>query len=158
VAADTRGRDSHVLLLSAAGAETAVKALAAVLRSEARAEIGFEVPGFYCHKPQRFPGGYRMHQARLDGNTWHLLPLARADGMLPVLSEEALWRELRSERFTTPLLRSWMPWLMRRLRESGALVELRQVGCNAGLLRLDTEGLDQLVSEGIKTGTLQVED
>ena len=27
----------------------------------------------------------------------------------------------------------------------------------AGLLRLDTEGLDQLVSEGIKTGALQVE-
>jgi hypothetical protein len=157
-AADAGGRDTHVLLLSAAGAETAVKALTAVLRSETRVEVNFDVPGLHCYKPQRYPGGYRVQRARLDGDTWHVLCVAKVDGFLPVLSEEALWRELRSERFTTPLLRGWVPWLVARLRETGALVELRQAGCNAGLLRLDTDGLDRLVSEGIQAGALRVED
>jgi hypothetical protein len=150
-------RDKRILLLSAAGPETSVKALAAVLRSEAKVRFypELESPFYRYYGPVRHPAGYTVQRAKLDPNTWHVLCTAKVEGLLPVLSEEALWQELRGERFTTPLLRSWVPWLLQRLLEQGGLVRLEQVGCEAGLLLAGTETVDELVSEGINQGHLR---
>jgi hypothetical protein len=146
------------MLLSAAGPETSVKALAAVLRSDARVRFypELESPFYRYYGPMRHPAGYTVQRAKLDSNTWHVLCAARVEGLLPVLSEEALWQELRGERFTTPLLRSWVPWLLQRMLERGGLVWLEQVGCEAGLLLAGTETVDELVAEGINQGHLRL--
>src|SRR5262249_41766789 len=148
----------QILILSAAGPETAIKSLAAALNSDARVkfETEMDTPFFRYYGAVRHPGGYRISRHRMDFNTWHLLALAKADGLRPVLSEEALWQELRSERYTTPLLRSWVPWLMEELKERKGLQTLEQVGCNAGLLVAGDGTVDELVSIGLRRGSLRV--
>jgi hypothetical protein len=47
---------------------------------------------------------------------------------MPALSEDAVWQILKRDPFTTPLLREWVPWLCREMRERGAVVELTQSG------------------------------
>jgi hypothetical protein len=151
--------EQHITILSVAGPETAVKSLAATLYSDARVKFETDVPptfGRYS-APTRHPDGYKIHRHRMDFNTWHILAVAKVEGLLPVLSEESLWQELRSDRYTTPLLRSWVPWLMEQLLESRALVQLEQVGCNAGLLRASDDVLDKLVSQGLQQGTLRID-
>ena len=49
--------------------------------------------------------------------------MAKVPGLILALSEESLWQELRSDRYTTPILRAWVPWLLERLKEDGGLAE-----------------------------------
>src|SRR5262249_49686986 len=123
--------DGKILLLSAAGPESAVKALAAALRSDARVTFVFDLDGFHVRDPKRCEEGYKVYRAKLPGDLWHILCVAKTEGFMPVLTEESLWRELRAERFTTPLLRAWIEPLMKRLQDGqgGRLAELRQKGC-----------------------------
>jgi hypothetical protein len=149
----------QILLVSAAGPQSAVKALAATLRGDSKVEYLAEVPegdGSRHLRAERRPGGYRVHRTRLGADTWHVLCVAQVEGLLPVLSEETLWQALRSGRFSTPLLRGWAPWLMGRMLETGLLAGLEQAGCHAGLLRADADALDRLVSEGVRDGHLEI--
>jgi hypothetical protein len=75
---------------------------------------------------------------------------------MPVMTEESLWQQLQNEAFTTPLLRGWTAWLYPTMKERQLIVELDQSGCTAGLLLADNEALDQLVSEGVKSGHLPI--
>ena len=59
--------------------------------------------------------------------------------------------------FTTPLLHEWVPWLYQAMKARGAIVELTQSGCQAGLLLADNDVLDELVSDGIRNGHLSID-
>jgi hypothetical protein len=54
------------------------------------------------------------------------------------------------------MLRQWTGWLTRKMKERGAIVELTQTGCQAGIVLADDAVLDQLVSAGIKEGHLAI--
>lgn len=69
---------------------------------------------------------------------------------MPVVSDETLWRHLQSPRFTTPLLRQWIPWLGQEMRKKGTIVQLTQAGCDAALMTADDDTLDGLVRQGVK--------
>ena len=162
VRCDAIGLDGdEILLLSVVGPETSVKALTAGLRSsgqdQQRIEYAARVGGINQARLVPCPDGYRVYRAKLAYGLWHVLCLARRDGFLPVLTEATLWQQLRGEPFTTPLLREWMPWLYRALKERGLLTELTQSGCQAGLLRADNDALDALVVEGVQKGHLAID-
>ena len=107
--------DNEILLLSIIGPETSVKALTAGLRASGKAQqridYAVEVGDVNCANLVKSPDGYRLQRTKLDYGLWHVLCISRRDGFMPVLTEETVWQELQSERFTTPLLREWMPWL-----------------------------------------------
>lgn len=149
-------REGPLMLLSAAGPATAVKALVAALRSKSAYQFKADMPRLYC-TGYRWEGGYRVYRQRLDGDYWHVLCVAKAEGFLPVLTEEALWQELTGPRFTTPVLRAWLPWLLQAAKEERLLMELRQAGCSAGWLRMDGANLDRMVSWGLAHGELKIE-
>jgi hypothetical protein len=143
-------------LLSAVGPASSVKSFRAGL-------VGREQPNFVvrgtpacdlkgllaCYRR------YKVQTCRLAQDNWHLVAVSQSDILLTNVSEESLWQTLRSERFTTPLLRGWVPWLQQRLLETGRLRALPGQNCQAGLLHLDTPALDRLVSEGIKQRALR---
>jgi hypothetical protein len=151
----------EILLLSVVGPETSVKALTAGLRSSGKdqkridysAQVG-NVNGTHLAK---CPDGYRIYRTKLAYGLWHVLCLARREGFLPILTEETVWQLLQKDPFTTPLLRGWIPWLYGKMKGRGAIIELTQSGCQAGLLLADNDTLDALVSEGIRNGHLGID-
>lgn len=124
---------------------------------ESRAEFNADAPGFSRYRSLHpFEGGYHVYRHRLGYNSWHFLCVARCAGLLPGLSEAALWRELSSDRYTTPVLRSWTPWLMEQLEQKELLKRLACFNCHAGILVADTNDLDQIVTAGLSNQHLHV--
>ncbi len=105
----------------------------------------------------RHEAGYTVYRHKLDYDQWHMLAVAKHKGLLPAVSDEALWQELRSERYTTPILRSWTPWLREQMVEEGHLQPLQCFQCEASCANIRHEELDDLVSVGIQDGYLPVE-
>jgi hypothetical protein len=150
----------EILLLSIAGPETSVKALAAGLRSsdrdQQRITYTARVGSVQATHLRRCADGYRVHRTRLDYGWWHVLCLAKHKGLMPVMTQATLGQLLKADPFTTPLLAEWMPWLYQQMKRRGLIVELMQAGCQAGLLLADSDALDELVSEGIRQGHLHI--
>src|SRR5262249_19286656 len=103
-----------------------------------------------------FEDGYVVYRHRLGYQTWQFLCVARQDGLIPCLSEAALWRQLSSERYSTPLLHDWVPWLRSKLEERKLLLPLTCFNCRAATLCADTQHLDELVKEGVSQGHLHI--
>jgi hypothetical protein len=152
--------EKEILLLSVAGSETAVKAMTAGLRSSTRDQKRIDYTVHLDNVNETFltkcPDGYRVYRAKLGYGLWHVLCIAKREGFLPVVSEETVWQLLQSDRFTTPLLRAWVPWLCREMKRKGILVELNQSGGQAGLIQADNETLDELVSTGVRQRQLAI--
>src|SRR5207249_7107031 len=91
---------TEILLLSAVGPETSVKALTAGLRSsgkdQKRVEYTAHVGDLSATYLTRCPDGYRIHRTKLGYGLWQVLCLAKRAGFMPVLTEEALWQHLQS--------------------------------------------------------------
>ena len=100
--------------------------------------------------------GYRTEWHRLEYGSAHALFITKVPGFLLSTDEEAVWQELNTDRFTTPLVREWMPWLMKALAEKKFLVEAECYRCKCGELTCTTEALDEIVGEGIKAGHLKL--
>lgn len=146
--------DDQMLLLSVVGPETSVKALTAGLRSSAqdqrRIEYTVHVGDINRTNLARCPAGYRIYRTKMGYDLWHVLCLAQREGFMPVMTEQTVWQLLQNDKFTTPLLREWVPWLYKKMKERANVIPLTQHGCQAGLLLTDNATLDELVSEGIK--------
>jgi hypothetical protein len=152
--------EKEILLLSVVGSETSVKALTAGLRSsgkdQKRIEYGVGLDSVHETLLMKCPEGYRVYRTKLDYGLWHVLCLSKRDGFVPVISDETIWQLLQSSRFTTPLVREWVPWLCQEMKERGIIVQLTQSGCQAGLMLADNDTLDELVSQGIRNGHLAI--
>lgn len=108
---------------------------------------------------KRDPEGYKSHSHNLGCKTWQLVMVSRREGFMPCLSAESVWQELSSSRFTTPVLESWCPWLMEKMREHGRdrRIEMAEAwGCQPALMNLTDEQLDSLVVTGIHSGDLRI--
>ena len=164
-------REDSVFVASVAGPQTAVKSFAASLNENVKLVVNCQgFPIIDADGEQRaiqtwidytrVPGGqgkYKCHMHRLGYHQVHCLAVVKDPRLMPCVTEESLWQKLRSPLYTTPLLREWMPWLMQNLIADALLVKLPAFQCNPGLLTVDDEGLDTLVSRGVGTGALSIQ-
>ena len=152
----------QIMAVSCAGPGNTIQALAAGLQSRVKATFVVEGPDKDDHNdsfyPDRFEGRYDCFKYRIRYNTWHLIAVAQRPGLIQAVSDEAIWQHLASTRFTTPLLRSWVPWLVQRMKEETLLTDCEGFGCDSAVLSLDTDGLDSLVTEGVRGGHLRFSD
>ena len=157
----------ELLLLSVVAPTQITKAMRAILNGGAKAQItagGVKVQRptdepYYARQPGRLyatPDGYNTYNHKLGYGLAHTYFITRMPGFLRVVSEEALWQELNDTRFTTPLLREWMPYIEKQLREAEVLEDAHSYGCRCGVLSSTTKRLDEIVSEGIKSHKLLI--
>jgi hypothetical protein len=145
-------------ILSVMGAESAAKAIAAILHSEGKARFRIEADGINPYQEyDKDKECYSVYKHRASLNHWHFLCVSKRKGLLTNLDEAAVWSELRSERFTTPLLRQWAPYVVGQLKERELLNQLDGFGCEAGLLTADNDDLDQIVTEGLLNRQIVIE-
>lgn len=155
-------------LLSVVAPPMTIKAIRAILNGGARATIsaaGGKVrqPGASEWIPYRQPGslfacneGYTGYVHRLDYGLDHAMFITRQPGFMVVSSEPALWQELNDNRFTTPILREWVPYVAGKLKEQDLLVECESFNCSCGFLACTSKELDEIVSDGIKSGEIKI--
>ena len=162
-------RHSTIVLASVAGPQTAVKSFAAALNENCKLRVN--VDGFTVIEPdgskepaqrwrdfERVPGQgkYKCTMHRLGYNAVHCTARLKDPRLTPSLTEDVLWSQLRSNRFTTPLLKEWVPWLMQAMLTAGQLEKLPAFQCQPGFLTIDDTGLDEMVSRGITEGHLHI--
>jgi hypothetical protein len=75
---------------------------------------------------------------------------------MPDISDDQLWIELTGPRYTTPLLRSWVPWLKEVMSQGGGISIGNGFASSAGVLRTEPDELDALVTLGVKEGQLHL--
>jgi len=111
----------------------------------------------YHTRFRRSDGGYACQRHYLGYATWHYVLLSKRKGFLPSLHDESLWQELQTDRYTTPILREWMPELRKDLLQRGYLEKASCVGCDCGVLTLPPEKLDEVVQDGLRTRSYLLE-
>jgi hypothetical protein len=102
-------------------------------------------------------GGYRLDTHRLGLGSIHALFTCRQPGFLPNDSDDALWQELKQERFTTPLLRGWLPYVRKELELKGLLSRCHTLDCTCCVLTAKSADLDPIVEFGIKNGAIAIQ-
>lgn len=149
-----------LVAMSVCGPEPAIKAIRAILWDKS-IEATYTARGFTEErdghwKMYRGDDKYQVATAKLGLGAFHLVAVAEWDGLLRAISDEALWRELRSERYTTPLLRHWMPSLRQTLTNRGLMGDVESFGCEVGRLIVTQEQLDSIVTEGVLSGAFKM--
>ena len=100
------------------------------------------------------PATYQAAVMKLAPGVIHLVALAKIPGLMPNMSDDHLWAELTGPRYTTPLLRSWIPWLKDTMTECGGIVGANGFRATVGVLKTEPEALDELVSQGVRERAL----
>ena len=100
-------------------------------------------------------GGYRLDTHRLGFGSIHALFTCRQQGFLPNDSDDALWQELKQERFTTPLLRGWLPYVRKELEIKSLLSRCHTLDCTCCILTATSADLDSIVEFGLKNGLIK---
>lgn len=157
-----REDDDMLVLASVIGPQTAVKSFMAVLNQNITAyfRVSADVeykPRYttYQAKKHAKQGNYTCRTHRLGFNIIQATAIFREPGFLPSVTEESIWTELTSPRYTTPLLRAWMPYMMRVLKNP-LLVRCPAFQCEPGFLTATREQIDELVSRGLQTGEITI--
>lgn len=150
----------ELLLLSVIADTNNIKRIRAVLVGGAKAQIiasGIRVsrPGNEHNSQQ--PGrllpsseGYQVYNHKLGFGLAHCLFLSRSAGFMRVMSNDSLWQQLKSPRYTTPVLKEWVPWIEKKLRQLNLLEDAFGYGCKCGVLSAITQQLDEIVCAGLK--------
>jgi hypothetical protein len=164
------GNRSQVLIIGLVDYGNKIRAIRALLNSS-QGRVTIECSGGRTCKPSEvthYPGprnpgrlvagneGYRLYVNKLEFGLVHALFVSKEEGFMPVMTPEALWEELNDTRFTTPLIREWVPYLETKLRAKSLLEEAWCFRCNAGWLSATSAQLDQIVSEGLQTGEIAI--
>jgi hypothetical protein len=162
----TRARE--LLMISLVAPAQTVKGIRGILNTNSRCTISAtgqkvkressstangEQPG----RITRLGDTYRTETHKLPLGMAHAVFMTRSPGFLPSTAEEHVWQELMSHRYTTPLLRAWVPWIARTLKAQGLLLEAYCYNCNCGQLIATDQQLDQVVSDGLVSGSLLIE-
>jgi hypothetical protein len=120
---------------------------------------------------RRSEQGYKSYTHKLDYSMAHMVLVTRAPGYIPCLTAEALWQELSSVRFTTPLKREWMDFLLAesayrddnydrygmRFRSGIPIVQSANAwGCAPGMVTIFQNDLDAAISTYVKKGKLHL--
>jgi hypothetical protein len=98
-------------------------------------------------------GGYGIDAHRLGFGSIHDLFTCRQRGFLANDSDDALWQELKQERFTTPLFRGWLPYVPK-----GLLTRCYTLDCTCCIMTTTSADLDSIVESGLKNGLISIEE
>jgi hypothetical protein len=101
--------------------------------------------------------GYRLDAHRLGFGSNHALFTCRQQGFLPNDSDDALWQELKQERFTTPLLRGWLPHVRKELELKSLLARCHTLECTCCVPTATWADLDSIVEFGLKNGLITIQ-
>jgi hypothetical protein len=102
--------------------------------------------------------GYSFATHKLPFDLVHALAVSKAPGFLVDDSDETLWRFLKSPRFTTPLLRSWLPWIKAYMLSTELLKPATNHNLHCHTALMDTFYLDEVVSRGLRTRKLRIQE
>lgn len=160
------GTRPSLYLLAVTASDSALKGIRSTLAgSRSSMTIRFQGCDFVLPNTQAadfngvqvlLPDKFSVKIHKLGYGLIHALFRSKAPDFLVNVDEESIWQALNSPRFTTPLLREWMPWLPGELVARKHLVHLFGHRCRCGLLDLKTEELDALVMDGIRLGKLRL--
>lgn len=142
------------------GPHTAAIGFRAAVNSNGFFSMRWTEVGFYAGRVMKLKGQgkYLTKTHRLGYDVVQVTVWSRPeDGFLPCISEEAVWQVINSPPFTTPLRRQWLPWLIGRMKEERQVRELQCFNCNSGMFYLQPEGLDELVSEGLRKRAITIQ-
>jgi hypothetical protein len=103
-------------------------------------------------------GGYRIDAHKLGFGSIHALFTCRQQGFLPNDSDDALWQELKQERFTTPLLRGWLPYVRKELELKSLLSRCHTLDCTCCMLTATSSDLDSIVESGLMNGSISIRE
>ncbi|MGA2618472.1 MAG: hypothetical protein ABSF26_12745 [Thermoguttaceae bacterium] len=151
-----------LLLLSATGPDTSVKSVRASLyQPDVQAEFVLESEPTERLLKARItfdgkPVTYTAAVSKLAPGVVHLVALAKIPGLMPDMSDDHLWAELTGPRYTTPLLRAWIPWLKTTMAQGGGIVVANGFESTVGVLKTEPDELDALVTLGVKEGYLRM--
>jgi hypothetical protein len=151
-------RDGTVMAMSAVGTGTEVRAWRAALTSNQKlsATLTMVETNSSRNVPLDAKDGYKVKTLLLGFNTWHLVAISRRVGFLPNVSEEGVWQHLHKYT-TTPIHRSWMPWILRLMEKKRYLRSIYSVGfIHCGEVDIDDSNLDELVAAGLKSGQIGI--
>jgi hypothetical protein len=150
-----------IYLLSVCGQDSAVKAITSALVSFKSVEIiahddEVNVDTGYNNK-------YKILTTKLECGQLHQILLSETffnneSGEKLIYVEEgtdiikAVYNQI-NETYPVPLISEWSQWLYQRIKEAGAITELKG---NIKILKLNVteKGLDELISDGIKSGEI----
>jgi hypothetical protein len=104
------------------------------------------------------PSGYRIDAHRLGFGSIHALFTCRQQGFLPNDSDDALWQELKRERFTTPMLRGWLPYVRKELELESLLPRCYTLDCTCCILTATSADLDSIVEFGLKNSSIAIHE
>jgi hypothetical protein len=150
------GVGSSLYALSCVGPGQSIRAVAAAMRAGDRAT--FEIP-LSTQSWYHGDGKFVVRYAKLAYDHWHLLGVTVNPNFILNCTDETLWRLLRSDKYTTPLLKSWTPAIREALVEVGGLKKVRDAhGCDPWFCYAGDAELDVVVAEGVRTGKLKMED
>jgi hypothetical protein len=138
------------------------KATASIHATSAGAEAGTKPPMGPEYKRSE-PGwlrpdeaGYHCDHHKLDYGLAHATFVTKDPNFISRLSPTSLWATLMSERFSTPLIEEWMPYVTRELARRKLLYGCFCYRAVSGVPNLaNSEPLDEIVSTGIKSGELK---
>jgi hypothetical protein len=150
--------DKQVTLVSFVGPQSATKAVATAFN--AGVGVSCQSPHFREACLRSFPGKgrYNIRRHRLEYGLLQATLWLKQPQFLPAYSEEALWRRLSSDEFTTPVLREWVPWLGQAMiaHDPPLLRFDTAFQCKPAHLILSPHTLDNLVELGIQKGQLTI--
>jgi hypothetical protein len=149
-----------LLVLSATGPDTSVKSVRATLyQPDVEAEFVLEGETTERMLKARLaldgkPVTYTAAVTKLAPGVIHLVALAKIPGLMPNMSDDHLWAELSRPSYTTPMLRSWVPWLKDTMTKGNGIVVAKGYAAEVGVLKTEPEALDEIVSRGVRDGIL----
>lgn len=158
IAINQRG---ELYLISLIADTQVVKQIRAILSGGAKAVgtasgVKVNTPGgayYQAYTPGRIqisPEGYSCHVQKIGYGMAHALFITRSVGFMKVVSDESMWQELNDIRFTTPILKEWVPFIEKELRRLDLLEWCYTFGCKCANLSATTLKLDQIVSSGLQ--------
>ena len=87
------------------------------------------------------PVTYTAAVTKLAPGVIHLVALAKIPGLMPNMSDDHLWAELTGPRYTTPLLRTWIPWIKETMTDGGGIVVANGFVATVGVLKTEPEAV-----------------
>jgi hypothetical protein len=162
--------NTRLAMLSCVGHAQDIKALRAALHGGTGAPMEFNdlkgygltlVQGSSQFTPRHvYAAGtrYAAEAFRLAYGIHHAIFVSTAPGLMLEDGDEALWAELKHPRYTTPLLRAWLPYLRQELAQARLLRPLACLDCRCMGLTATTKDLDGIVEHGLKNGLIIIEE
>ena len=151
-------QDGRVMVLSCHGPQQTLRGMGAVLTSDAKVRLEHYDEDDCARALTKDGCGYRAYKHPLCPGLWHFLWVSR-DPRLLVAGKDALGEALLGDPYTTPVLPQWVSHIRQEMEERSLLLALSsdRGGYGPAYLTASTEDLDEIVSEGIRSGMLKID-